>query len=186
MTWHPSRDERGFTLIEVLIAMFLLAAVALLLADLTCRAVNVTDRARRQALMATMAVERIEQLKGLTWGLGEATAAAPVSDTGTDLSGPSPSSGGGGLGTSPLDALVVSQPGYADFADRRGNWMGAGASPPAGAAFVRRWRIARVPATADCLAIEVLVDVVDDVARRAGKPTVAAVRVTTVKARKAG
>ncbi|MEO8483803.1 MAG: prepilin-type N-terminal cleavage/methylation domain-containing protein [Acidobacteriota bacterium] len=185
MTPSSQRVDDGFTLLEVLLALFLLAGVALVLADLTCRAVRITDRARRQSVMAMMAEERVEQLLGLSWGLGEAAAAVPVTDTGTDLTGALPASGGPGLGTSPVDALSTDEPGHVDFADRRGTWVGSGPAVPAGAEFVRRWRIARVPSTSECLAIEVLVDVVDAAGRRAGSFTGAAVRVATVKARKA-
>lgn len=179
-----SRADAGFTLVEVLIALFLLGSVGLLLADLTCRAVTITGRARRQAVMTALAEERLEQLMGLSWGLGEATTAAPVTDSGTDLSGLSPATGGAGLAVSPLEALSIDTPGYSDFADGRGNWIGSGPTVPPGAAFVRRWRIARVPSTVACLAVEVLVDVVDPTGRRMAAST-AAVRLTTVKTRKA-
>jgi prepilin-type N-terminal cleavage/methylation domain-containing protein len=180
-----SRADAGFTLIEVLMALFLLATVALVLADLTCRAVTITGRARRQAVMTALAQERVAQLVGLSWGLGEATTTAPVTDVGTDLSGASPATGGAGLSVSPLAALSVDTPGYSDFADGRGSWIGSGPTVPPGAAFVRRWRIARVPSTMACLAIEVLVDVVDAAGRRTSVPTAAAVRLITVKTRKA-
>jgi len=145
----PSRaiqqTESGFTLIEVLVALFLLAGVALLLADLTCRAARITDRARRQVVMTMMAVERVEQLKGLSWGLGDAAAPVPVSDFGTDLSGVAPGPGGDGLSVSPIDSVAVNERGYVDFADRRGDWLGSGPTVPPGAAFVRRWRVSFVP-----------------------------------------
>lgn len=185
MTCDRSGVHDGFTLIEVLIALLLLASAALLLADLTCRAVRITDRARRQTVMTMMAVERVEQLAGLTWGLGNAAAPVRVTDTGTSLTSSRPSSGGAGLGVSPADALVVDEPGYVDFADRRGTWLGTAPSVPAGAAFVRRWRVLPVPGASDCLAIEVLVDRVDADSRRAGPPSAFAVRLTTVKTRKA-
>ena len=181
-----SRADAGFTLIEVLTALFLLGAVALVLADLTCRAVLVTGRARQEVVMTALAEERLEQLQGLSWGLGEATTVAPVTDSGTDLSGPSPETGGAGLGVSPPDTLSVDTPGYSDFADGRGNWVGSGPAAPPGAAFVRRWRIARVPSTVACLALEVVVDVVDPTGARTAASTPAAVRLTAVKTRKAG
>jgi len=185
----PSRaiqqTESGFTLIEVLVALFLLAGVALLLADLTCRAARITDRARRQVVMTMMAVERVEQLKGLSWGLGDAEAPVPVSDFGTDLSGVAPGPGGDGLSVSPIDSLAVNERGYVDFADRRGDWLGSGPTVPPGAAFVRRWRVSFVPSAPNCLALDVFVDIVDPSAPRPTAPTATAVRLTTVKVRKA-
>jgi hypothetical protein len=176
--------DDGFTLIEALVALCLLACVALGLADLTARAVNITGRARQQALMIALAQQRLEQLLGLGWGLGDGVTAMPVADMGTDLSGSSPTTGGFGLAASPVNALAADSTGYSDFADRRGNWLGSGPAMPPGAAFVRRWRISRVPSTTACLAIEVLVDVVD-AARGSRASTAAAVTVATVKTRKA-
>ncbi len=185
MTRSRGSADSGFTLIEVLVALVLLASVALILADLTCRAVSITDRARRQAVMTAMAAERVEQLIGLGWGLGDARTATPVTDFGTDLSRALRTGGGAGLAVSPVDALTTNEMGYSDFADRRGTWVGAGPTMPAGATFVRRWRIARVPETRACLVVEVVVDVVDPAGRRPAGLSAAVVRLTTAKTRKA-
>jgi prepilin-type N-terminal cleavage/methylation domain-containing protein len=179
--FQPHADD-GFTLVEALVALFLLASVALGLADLTARAVNITGRAREQALMIALAQQRVEQLVGLGWGLGDGVSTMPVADTGTDLSRANATTGGFGLAVSPVNALAVDTAGYSDFADRRGNWLGSGPAMPPGAAFVRRWRVSRVPSTTACLAVEVLVDAVRGGSRA---PTAAAVTLATVKTRKA-
>jgi prepilin-type N-terminal cleavage/methylation domain-containing protein len=183
MSSHRAQTQAGFTLFEVLIALLLLAGVSLFLAHLVARSYLIADRARCRAVMTTLAEERLEELTGLTWGLGEAAAPVAVSDSGTDLSGVAPASGGPGLSISAMDALARDDPGHVDYADRRGAWLAASNVP--GAAFVRRWRVSPVPSATDCLAIEVLVDVVTSGLAPGAWPSPMAVRLTTVKARKA-
>ena len=64
---------------------------------------------------------------------------------------------GAGLAPSPPSALDVNTPGYVDFLDRHGRWLGDGATPPAGATFVRRWSIEQDTASANTLILQVRV-----------------------------
>lgn len=172
----------GFTLVEVLIALALLAGAGLALATVVLRASRDVTAARRQTIETTMAVERMEQLRSLTWGWDVASPPGRVSDATTNLATNVPSSGGQGLMVSPSDSLDVNEDGYADFADVRGKWVGAGTTVPPGAVFARRWRVSFVPSVADALVFEVKVEPVG--AGRSGGP-VESVRLVTVKGRKA-
>jgi prepilin-type N-terminal cleavage/methylation domain-containing protein len=174
----------GFTLIEVLIALALLAGAGLALATVVLRASREAAAARRQTIETTMAVERMEQLRGLTWGWDGASPPARVSDATTNLSTAASSSGGRGLATSPPDSLDVNEDGYVDFADARGKWVGAGTMVPPEAVFARRWRVSFVPSVADALVFEVKVEPVGGGRSRSGPAD--SVRFVTVKGRKAG
>lgn len=183
-TRHPAGPDRGFTLIEVLVALLLLAGTGLLIAGVMLRAVSVADRARQQAVMVTLAEQRLEQLLALRWGLGDAAAPTPDADTTSDLSGPAPASGGAGVALSPGDALAVTRTGYADFLDRWGGWLSAGPATPVGAAFVRRWRVGRTPGSPTLL-LEVQVEPLDPSAVPSG-PSARGLRLVAARAQLAG
>ena len=61
-----------------------------------------------------------------------------------------------GLKLSPAGALTNNLDGCFDFVDRRGQSMGAGATPPPGTNYLRRWSVARA-ADADTLIVQVQV-----------------------------
>lgn len=182
--WTEANSAMGFTLIEVLIALALLAGAGLALATVVLGASREAAAARRQTIATTMAVERMEQLRALTWGWDAASPPARVSDVTTNLATAAPSAGGHGLATSPSDALDANEDGYVDFADARGKWVGAGTLVPPEAVFARRWRVSFVPSVADALVFEVKVEPVGG--GRSGAGPVDAVRLVTVKGRKAG
>ena len=52
---------------------------------------------------------------------------------------------GSGLNPSPSNALDENVPGFCDFLDAGGNWVGTGTTPPATAVYVRRWAIVPLP-----------------------------------------
>ena len=116
----PEPSDSGFSLIEVVVAMLILTGVALAAGDVTLRAARLTAHARRQGLMMTMAMERMEELRALDWGLGDGLHSVAIADTSTNLTGAIASSGGPGLGLSPHGTLAVDTAGYVDFADARG------------------------------------------------------------------
>ena len=109
-------QARGFTLIEVLIALGILVLAALGTAQLLSAAALAVRDARVHAVAATAAAQRMEQLLALEWE-------AP------------------GLAASPAGALDDNVDGGVDFLDADGQVVGAGPLAPAGAAFVRRWSI---------------------------------------------
>ncbi len=165
-------NPRGFSLIEVMVAVSLLALGVSAVAQLSL----VSARAQRAATDATLAQvlarARLEELRGLAWTSD--AGVVPISDWATDLSvTPLRPAGGTGLGVSPGGALLSSVDGYCDFLDARGMWLAGGTRPPAGTAWVRRWAIDLPGALADTVRVQVLVVPVD---RAAADRVVAAAR----------
>jgi prepilin-type N-terminal cleavage/methylation domain-containing protein len=176
--------ERGFTLIEVLVAIAILGAAALVTGRFLAATTNAMAQARAQTSTAALALARMEQLRALDWIFD--SAGAPQTDVSTDLSTNPPSAGGSGLLPSPSTALVENTPRFVDYLDDRGEWIGSGGEPPPGAMFVRRWSV-DLPAdgAADTLVFQVLVRrVVDDVgAARAARGARGESRFVTVRTR---
>ena len=156
-----SRRDAGFTLVEVMIAMVVLAILALGVAQLFGVAIQATSSARHQTSTTVLAAQKMEQLRGLTWGFDDAGTGLPVSDTSTDLTQEPPTDGGSGLNPSPPGSLNVNTPGFVDFLDARGQRVGTGAAPPPAAMFIRRWNIQPLPTNPNnTLILQVLVTTV--------------------------
>ena len=148
----------GTGLTEVLCAAAVLVTVVGGLAPLFLAAVRVTIDARSQTTATVSALQRLEQLRGLMWGFDQNAPGARISDTTTDLSWDGPTGGGRGLSQSPADALRINTPGYVDYLDQFGRWVGSGVSPPPSARWVRRWSIEPLaPNPEDLLVLQVLV-----------------------------
>lgn len=158
-SWACSRAEAcGTGLTEVLCAAAILVTAVTGLAPLFLAAVRATIDARSQTTATVLALQRLEQLRGLTWGFDPNAPEVRISDLTTDLSGDRPTGGGRGLNQSPADALWTNTSGYVDYLDQSGRWVGSGASPPPGACWVRRWSIEPVAANPDdLLVLQVLV-----------------------------
>ena len=149
--------DRGFSLIEVLVATTVTTIGTLSLAQLCAMSVRLNQSAQTTTVATVLASQKMEQLRALAWtsdALG-----APISDLATDTTVvPHSSSGGTGLSVSPPGTLGVNTPGYCDFLDENGRALGGGTAPPATTAFVRRWSIAPGPAApTDTLAIQISV-----------------------------
>ncbi len=120
--------EGGFGLLEVLIAIVLLATTVAGLAALFTIAALSNQVARGQTLATLLATDKLEQLRALTWSFD--ASGAPVSDMTSDVSTEPVGSFGQGLRTSPPDALQRNAAGYVDYLDQTGRWVGTG--PAAG------------------------------------------------------
>lgn len=153
---HPS-SERGFTLLEVLVALVLVAITAAGVAGLFSVAMRDARAARDQTATALMAMAKMEELRALTWRF-DALTGAPQSDLTTDLSRSPPDSSGTGL-SSTAATLERNTPGYVDYLDVWGRWVGNGSSPPPDATYIRRWQVESLP-TKDSLLLSVLVTTV--------------------------
>jgi prepilin-type N-terminal cleavage/methylation domain-containing protein len=142
-----SSTQAGFTLVEVLIASALLIAVSAGVGHLIGVATVRGRDARTQTCTTLLAAARMEQLRALAWGYepGFKSGKVPRSDTATDLSTLLPTQSGPGLTVSPAGTLSDNVPPYVDYLGERGQWVGAGASPPPHAVFIRRWSIRPLP-----------------------------------------
>ena len=121
-------DERGFSLLEALIATGVLAVSLVSLADLFGLAIRSNTAARSTTTATVLAQQKLEALRALAW---------------TEL------------GRSPANTLQENTPGFVDYVDQFGELRGGDADRSADAIYTRRWAIE--PATADTLVIQVRV-----------------------------
>jgi hypothetical protein len=155
---RSSCNSDGFSLVEVLIATFLLATVSLSVAQLFAVTTRNTWTARGQTSSTVLAEQKMEQIRSLTWGFDNTGLGLPVSDTTSNLTVTPPTQDGHGLDPSPVDALERNTPGYVDYLDGSGNWVATGDHPPETAVFIRRWSILPLPTNPNnTLIIQVLV-----------------------------
>jgi prepilin-type N-terminal cleavage/methylation domain-containing protein len=156
-------DERGFSLLEALVAVSVIAVALMTLTQLVAISIHAGARARRSSIASVLAQEKLEAL----WSNGESLA--PQAAT----------------------SLDVNTPGLCDFLDEHGRSLGTGSAPPAGTVYVRRWSI--TPVSADPAASLLLqVAVAPRVAYGAAVPTGADPRqfggaqLMAIRARRAG
>lgn len=136
--------ERGFSLLETLVAVTIMTAGLAALAQMFVIGTQSNRSARVTTFAATLADEKMEQLRGLTWGFD--TLGLPLSDTSTDTTQvPAAATGGTGLTPSPAGSLAANTAGYCDFLDENGGSLGGGTTPPANTVYVRRWSIEPLP-----------------------------------------
>jgi hypothetical protein len=150
-------DEAGSSLVEAIVAVGLLASALASLAQMLgiCIASNRSARAGSDATV--LAQQKIEQLRGLAWGVD--VTGAPMSDLSTNTTLPVEMPiGGTGLSLSPGNTLTSNTNGWVDYVDRSGNVLGGGTEILAGAAYVRRWVVEPLPSNpSDAIVIRVLV-----------------------------
>lgn len=192
---QSSNGDRGFSLVEVMIATGLLAIVALGVAQLFAASTMTNLGAKAQTSATSLANQKMEQLRGLTWGFDQDQAALglPVSDTTTNLAVDPPTVGGNGLNPSPSGTLDANIAGYVDFLDVYGRWLGTGTTATASAVYVRRWAIDPLPTNPNnTLVFQVVVTTVAaEYTRAQANPTGARKRlpgdawIVSVKTRKA-
>lgn len=136
--------ERGFSLIETLIATTIMTVALASLAQLFAIATRSNQSARSTTFAAVLAQQKMEQLRGLTWGFD--VLGLPITDTTADLTTvPEQPTGGKGLSPSPSDALRTNYDGYCDFIDATGQSLGGGVTPPVNTVYIRRWQVEPLP-----------------------------------------
>lgn len=184
--------DSGSSLIEVSVAVFLLGVAAAGVAQLFALATYANLSATGQTSTTVLAIQKMEQLRGLAWGYLEGpggTLGAAIADVTTNLSVDPPTSDGPGLGPSPAGTLDANTPGYVDYLDEAGAWVGTGAQPPLGSAYVRRWSVSPLPSNpSETLVFQVVVVPLRREARRVGQatgPLADETRLVSVKTRKA-
>jgi prepilin-type N-terminal cleavage/methylation domain-containing protein len=162
-----SSSQRGFSLVEVVIAMGLLTTVSLGVAQLFAVSTKANRTARNQTSAVALAEQKIEQIRSLSWGFDLNGLGLPVTDTTTNLAVYPHTNTGGGLNPSPADSLLFNRDGFVDYLDGNGAWVGTGATPPGNAAYIRRWSILPLPTNPNnTLVIQVLVTPVADEMQR--------------------
>lgn len=162
-------SSRGFSLVEVVIAMGLLTIVSLGVAQLFAVATRANQVAKGQTSTTALAEQKLEQLRSLTWGYDTEGQGLPVSDTSTNLAVDPPTANGGGLNPSPSDSLASSQTNYVDYLDGNGQYVATGTTIPAEAVYVRRWSIQPLPTNPNnTLILQVLVTPVSNERIRQG------------------
>ena len=135
-------SDRGFSLLEVLVAMTILAVALVALAQVVALSINATTAANTTTLATVLARDKMEQLRSLTWGFD--ASGMPVADP--------------RLSPSPADALTHNVSGFCDFVGADGQPLGEVTTPPPGAMYVRRWSIEPLSHdSADALVLQVLV-----------------------------
>jgi prepilin-type N-terminal cleavage/methylation domain-containing protein len=112
----PGTDE-GFSILEVVIAVALVATAAAGVMDLVLASLSSIRDAREETTATALAVQKVEQLRSADVGL-------PIS---------------------PADALEVDTPGFVDRVDAFGASAGGGGGPPGSTIYVRRWSIQSLP-----------------------------------------
>ncbi len=160
MRMTPSRHisrESGFSIVEVIVAMGILATALVAVAQMFAVATTANRNARTTTFTTVLAQQKMEQLRSLTWGFD--ALGLPASDTTTDLTVvPEQSSGGVGLSPSPAGSLTRNTPGYVDYLGEYGQWLGTGATLANGTIYIRRWSVEPLPTNPNnTLILQVLV-----------------------------
>jgi hypothetical protein len=170
-----------------MIATMLLLTGVIATAEMFVVATRGNVSAHRGTYTATLAQEKLEQLRGLTWGFDE--IGLPVNDYTTNLAVEPPANDGVGLSPSPANALSSNVNGYVDYVDRFGLTLGGGPVAPPNTVYVRRWSVEPLPTNPNnTLVLQVLVFAVGDRADQGDGPVLDRVkdeaRLVSVKTRK--
>jgi type II secretory pathway pseudopilin PulG len=137
-------SEAGFSLVETIVATGLLAGAVVSLGQMFAISVSENSSARNGTFAAILTEQKMEQLRGLTWGFDN--IGLPLSDLSTDLAQPIQSpTGGKGLSPSPPDSLRSNVDGYVDYIDQFGRIIGGGTAVPDRAVYIRRWSVEPLP-----------------------------------------
>jgi type II secretory pathway pseudopilin PulG len=144
-TFRCNGNESGFSLAETIIATGIMAASIAGLGQLFAISVLSNRTARNTTFASVLATQKMEQLRGLTYGFD--TLGLPLTDTSTNLAvNPLSPTGGKGLSPSPTGALRANTDGYVDYLDVYGKTVGTGGSTiPNGTTYIRRWSIEPLP-----------------------------------------
>jgi len=139
-----SKSESGFSLVETIVATSLLAGAVVVLGQMFAIAMADNTSARTGTFAAVLAEQKMEQLRGLTWGFD--IIGLPLTDTSSNIALPIQSgTGGPGLSPSPSNSLRANVDGYVDYVDGFGRIIGGGSTVPAQAVYVRRWSVEPLP-----------------------------------------
>ena len=182
--------ECGFSILEVLVATTVLTVALVALAQLFTISTRANASAKNTTYASVLAGQKMEQLRGLTWGFDP--LGLPQTDTTTNVAVvPESPVGGKGLSPSPTGALGQNTEGYCDFIDKNGVSLGGCSTPNPSAYYLRRWAVEPLPTNPNnTIVLQVLVT--RNRSRGTADQTVTAVtrlpdeaRIVSVKTRKA-
>jgi prepilin-type N-terminal cleavage/methylation domain-containing protein len=123
-------NARGFSLIETLVAVSIMAVALSTLAHLFIMSARANADAQRTTFASVLATQKLEQLRS------QSAALAPQA----------------------VDSLSVNVAGLCDFLDEYGRPLPVGTAPPSGTVYVRRWSIESVPSSpVETLLLQVIV-----------------------------
>lgn len=123
------RSEEGFSLVEVLVAVGILASAVVAVAHLFTLSARANLGARRVSDASILAARKLEELRAE-----------------------------GELSPSPPEALQQNTAGYVDFVDALGNTLAGSSLAPGATIYTRRWSIEPLPVNpADTVVLQVLV-----------------------------
>jgi hypothetical protein len=125
----------------------MLTVVSLGVAQMFALSTEKNLASKHQVSTTTMATQKMEQLRGLTFSYDASGLGLPVTDTTTNLTLCSPDATGAGLNPSPSGVLDANTAGFVDFLDARGNCVNANGSTsaPSGSIYTRRWAVQPLP-----------------------------------------
>jgi type II secretory pathway pseudopilin PulG len=180
-------NESGFSLIETMVATVVLITGVVATAHMMVLSTRGNIAAQRTTFSATLAQEKMEQLRGLTWGFDQ--IGLPIQDYTSNTAVDPPTDNGTGLSPSPDNALSANTAGYVDYLDRYGVSLGGGAQVPANTVYVRRWSVEPLPTNPNnTIILQVLVFSVADRPGNGNGPVLDRVadeaRLVSVKTRK--
>jgi type II secretory pathway pseudopilin PulG len=154
---RSARNQGGFSLLEAIVASGLMAGALAALGQMFAISVANNRSTRATSYCTVLAQQKMEQLRGLTWGFD--TAGLPISDTTSNTAAPvEMPAGGTGLSQSPVGTLTSNTDGWVDYLDQSGNVLGGGTTLPPGTVYIRRWAVDPLPSSpADTIVIGVFV-----------------------------
>jgi len=178
------RETDGFSLVDALVALALLAITLASMGQLAVVSAGANLEARHTSALTAAAFDKMEQLRALAWGFD--ALGLPVSDFSSDASHvPSLAAGGQGLMPSPPGTLETDISGYCDYLSVDGSWKGSGPGVPVGSAYVRRWAVSPLTSNPDALVLSVHAGRLPP-AGSAGYALTGAVTLTTIRTRSGG
>ena len=139
-----SNAQGGFSIVETIFATGILATAVVALAQMFVMSVKNNQAARTGSYATTLAEQKMEQLRGLTYGFD--TIGLPVTDTTTNTTTVNDNGAAGkGLTPSPANTLNHNTDGFVDYLDQFGNQLGTGTGVPLQTVYIRRWSIDPLP-----------------------------------------
>jgi type II secretory pathway pseudopilin PulG len=137
-------SQKGFSILEVTIATGIMAGALVTLGQMFAVSVSNNRAARSVSYTTVLAEQKMEQLRGLTWGFDN--LGLPMSDTTTNTALPTETATGGtGLSPSPRNTLTRNTAGWVDYVDQFGNILGGGDTPVPNTVYIRRWAVEPLP-----------------------------------------